>query len=233
MLVTGMSGTGKLTALTELDRRGHCVIDTDDLGWIVETRTASGPEPLWDLDQIKALIDGHSTGWLFIGGCVANQGAAYDRFDAVVLLSAPIEVILGRVANRANPFGSTAGQRTKIVNDLEMFEPRLRAGADREIVTTAPVSEVVSALDRSPPALVIETRFAHVASIAPDSLSAPLRAELGHLDGRPALGSLDRRRDGPFPRDARRREADLRCLLGGQSRRLEDVVSTHFSSSNT
>lgn len=68
-----------------------------------------------------------------------------------MLLSAPIEVILGRVANRANPFGSTVEQRAKIVDDLRMFGPRLRAGADREIVTTAPVSEVVSALEQVAP----------------------------------------------------------------------------------
>ena len=141
MLVTGMSGSGKSTVLAELKRRGHRVIDTDDPGWIVETDTASGPEPLWDLDQIKALIDGHRTGWLFIAGCVANQGAVYDRFDAVVLLSAPVDVILDRVADRANPFGSTAEDRTKIANDLATFEPLLRAGADREIVTTAPVGK--------------------------------------------------------------------------------------------
>ena len=118
VLVTGMSGSGKSTVLAELKRRGHRVIDTDDPGWIVETHTASGPEPLWDLDQIKALIDGHRTGWLFIAGCVANQGAVYDRFDAVVLLRAPVDVILERVADRANPFGSTAEDRTTIAKDL-------------------------------------------------------------------------------------------------------------------
>ena len=72
----------------------------------------------------------------------------YDRFDAVVLLSAPVDVILDRVANRANPFGSTAEHRTKIANDLAAFEPLLRVGADREIVTTAPVLEVVAALEQ-------------------------------------------------------------------------------------
>jgi shikimate kinase len=148
VLVTGMSGSGKSTALAELKRRGHRVIDSDDPGWIVETPTVSGPEPLWDLDQMKALIDDHRTGWLFIGGCVANQGAVYDRFDAVVLLSAPIEVILDRVTDRANPFGATADDRTKITNDLEAFEPLLRASADREIVTTAPLPEVIAALEQ-------------------------------------------------------------------------------------
>ena len=91
----------------------------------------TGPSPVWDLEQIKALIDDHRTGWLFIAGCVANQGAVYDRFDAVVLLSAPLDVILDRVDHRANPFGSTAQDQAKIANDLVAFEPLLRAGADQ------------------------------------------------------------------------------------------------------
>jgi predicted ATPase len=33
ILVTGMSGTGKSSALEELGRRGFRVIDTDDPGW--------------------------------------------------------------------------------------------------------------------------------------------------------------------------------------------------------
>ena len=60
MLVTRMSGSGKSTVLAELKRRGHRVIDTDDPGWIVETHTVGGRQPVWDLDQIKALIDDHA-----------------------------------------------------------------------------------------------------------------------------------------------------------------------------
>lgn len=146
------------TVLAELKRRGHRVVDTDDPGWIVETNTAGGFEPAWDLDRIRALIDSHRTGWLFISGCVANQGAVYNRLDAVVLLSAPVDVILDRVADRANPFGSTAEDRTKIANDLAVVEPLLRASADREIVTTAPISEIISALEQI--ASVVEHREA-------------------------------------------------------------------------
>jgi dephospho-CoA kinase len=148
VLVTGMSGSGKSTVLTELRSRGHRVVDTDDPGWIVETDTDGGPEPVWDVDRVNALIDRHRKGWLFIAGCVANQGEVYSRFDAVVLLSAPVEVILDRVADRTNPFGSTAEDRTKIANDREAFEPLLRAGADWEVVTTMPVAEVVAALEQ-------------------------------------------------------------------------------------
>jgi shikimate kinase len=79
---------------------------------------------------------------------VANQGAVYDRFDAVVLLSAPVEVILARVADRTNPFGSTDEDRRKIASDLAAVEPLLRASADLEIVTTGTVPEVVAALEQ-------------------------------------------------------------------------------------
>jgi dephospho-CoA kinase len=148
VLVTGMSGTGKSTVLAELARRGHRTVDTDDPGWIVELATSDGPEPVWQLERLRALLDGHRSGCLFVAGCVANQGALYDRFDAVVLLSAPLDVVLSRVADRRNPFGSTAEDREKIAADLAAYEPLLRAGADHEIVTTGAVAEVAAALER-------------------------------------------------------------------------------------
>ncbi len=148
VLVTGMSGRGKSTALAELARRGHRVIDSDDQGWIVEAQTAAGPEPMWDLDRLAAFLDSHLGGWLFIAGCVANQRTLYHRFNAVVLLSAPVEVILARVASRANPFGSTADDRAKIAADLMAYEPLLRAGANHEFDTTRPVMSVVDALEQ-------------------------------------------------------------------------------------
>ena len=50
---------------------------------------------------------------LFVSGCMSNQGKFYDRFDAVVLLSAPAEVILDRIERRTtNDYGKTSGERT-------------------------------------------------------------------------------------------------------------------------
>jgi dephospho-CoA kinase len=143
-----MSGTGKSSTLAALASHGHQTVDTDDPGWTVQSQTPDGPEPLWDLEMISALLDRHRVGWLFIAGCVANQRALYHRFDAVVLLSAPIDVLLERVSERANPFGSTSEDRTKIAADLAAYEPLLRAGADHEIVTTVPIAAVVSALEQ-------------------------------------------------------------------------------------
>ena len=145
VLVTGMSGTGKSAVLVELERRGHRVVDTDYGDWI----DTSGPEPLWREERIAELLEGHSDGMLFVGGCVANQGRFYPRFDAVVLLSAPKEVILERVATReSNEFGRSDDEREQIVRDLEETEPLLRAGATNEIDTRAPLSEVADELER-------------------------------------------------------------------------------------
>jgi hypothetical protein len=44
-----------------------------------------------------------------VSGTVANQGSFYDRFEHVVLLSAPLATLLERVAERAgNPCGRSA-----------------------------------------------------------------------------------------------------------------------------
>jgi dephospho-CoA kinase len=145
VLVTGMSGTGKSTVLAELARRGHRVVDTDVGGWIDE----SGPEPLWREERIAALLDEDSDGALFVAGCVANQGRFYPRFDAVVLLSAPADVILDRVAARAtNDFGKSDAERKKILEDLLSVEPLLRAGASAEIDTRRLLDDVAAELER-------------------------------------------------------------------------------------
>jgi hypothetical protein len=70
VFVTGMSGAGKSTALAELERRGHRVVDTDYGGYAQET--ADGQ--LWIESRITELLDDHREGALFLAGCVPNQG---------------------------------------------------------------------------------------------------------------------------------------------------------------
>lgn len=151
VLVTGMSGTGKSAALAELGRRGHLVVDTDYGGYSEEV-PSSGPgafEQVWREDKIEALLDGHDEGVLFVSGCVSNQGKFYPRFDAIVLLSAPVEVILERVAGReSNAFGKRAAERERILDDLASVEPLLRARATAEIDTRAALEEVADELER-------------------------------------------------------------------------------------
>jgi dephospho-CoA kinase len=150
VLVTGMSGTGKSSTLAELARRGHRVVETDEGGYSEEVPSwdPGGLEQLWREDRIDALLDRHDEGVLFIAGCVANQGTFYPRFDAVVLLSAPSEVLLERVATRGtNDFGKSEVERERILHDLATVEPLLREGATAEIDTRAPLADVADALE--------------------------------------------------------------------------------------
>ena len=151
--MTGMSGTGKSSALAELIRRGHRVVDTGDPGWR-EYRPCVEPsdelhrgEWLWVEERITELLDSDDGRSLFVEGCVRNQSKFYDRFDAVVLLSAPAEVILDRVARRTtNVYGKTPLERAMIVADLAEVEPLLSEGCTHELDASRPLAEVVADL---------------------------------------------------------------------------------------
>lgn len=143
VLVTGMSGVGKSTALAELARRGYATVDTDD-GPFIELIEG---EPLWREPLIEGLLNRPRERPLFVQGTVANQGRFYDRFDAVVLLTAPTVVVLDRIARRTNnPFGKIDEERSRILADIAEVEPLLRQSATHEIDTARPLSEVVDVL---------------------------------------------------------------------------------------
>lgn len=148
-----MSGTGKSSALAELGRLGYRVVDTDGPGWR-EYRPYAKPldelhlgEWFWVEDRMAELLDAHGARTLFVAGCTSNQAKFYDRFDAVVLLSAPTEVLLDRVARRTtNDYGKTAVERAMIVDDLANIEPLLRAGCTHELDASRTLDEVVADL---------------------------------------------------------------------------------------
>ena len=145
VLVTGMSGTGKSTALVELAKRGYRVVDTDSPEWSEWIPAAN--EWLWREDRMAALLAEDGEPALFVSGCMSNQTKFYDRFDAIVLLSAPAEVILERVERRTtNDYGKSARERDLILTHLETVEPLLRATATHELDASRPLNEVVDEL---------------------------------------------------------------------------------------
>ncbi len=154
ILVTGISGVGKSSALVELGRLGYRVVDTDEPGWREYRRY---PEPidelhrgefLWVEERMNALLEsGDDVRSLFVAGGVRNQAKFYDRFDAVVLLSAPVEVMLDRVARRTtNDYGKSALERAEILADLAEIEPLLRQSCTHELDASRPLNEVVADL---------------------------------------------------------------------------------------
>ena len=103
-----MSGTGKSTALAELERRGFRVVDTDEPPWSEWSEADGGY--VWREDLMADLLAGDDGPTLYVSGTVSNQGRFYARFDAVVLLSAPAEVLLRRIETRTtNDYGKATG----------------------------------------------------------------------------------------------------------------------------
>ena len=148
ILVTGMSGTGKSSVLEVLAARGHRTVDTDTDRWSHWVTLPDGERDwIWREDAVAELLAHHRNGHLFVAGCKSNQGRFYPSFRHVVLLSAPAEVLLARIATRTNdPYGSTPAERAAILDHLAVVEPLLRATATAEIDATAPLETVADRL---------------------------------------------------------------------------------------
>jgi dephospho-CoA kinase len=140
-----MSGTGKSTALAELAKRGFRVVDTDDPPWTEWSEAAGGYA--WREDLLDDLLSQIGETTLYVSGTVSNQGHFSERFDAVVLLSAPAEVLLRRIATRTtNDYGKTAEERALVLRHVADVEPLLRAAATHEIDAAQPIADVVAQL---------------------------------------------------------------------------------------
>jgi dephospho-CoA kinase len=146
-----MPGTGKSAVIHELRQRGYKAYDADE-GGLSEMREMPGlpgeqpgPEWVWREDRIDDLLSAHGEGEvLVLSGCASNQGQFYPRFDHIVLLTAPDDVIVERLTTRTtNDYGKSPEQRAKALYNKRVVEPMLRKRATAEIDTSAPLAEVV------------------------------------------------------------------------------------------
>lgn len=140
VLITGMSGVGKTAAVEELRRRGYPCIDMDEDGW---SHMDGDGHQHWNTARLDKAMAEWADGILLVSGCAEEQVAFRDRFQAVVLLSAPRQLMEERIRCRAgNPFGKAGEEMRRIIADLEEVEPLLRQGCTEEICTTVPVGAV-------------------------------------------------------------------------------------------
>lgn len=152
-----MSGTGKSTVISELAARGYQAVDTDD-GGLSEMVSVPIDEPtgldpgqdwVWREDRIQALLSADDADVLFLGGCSPNQGTFYPQLDRIVLLTAPAQVIVERLATRTNnPYGKRAEEVARVLALLETVEPILRRGAHHVVDTSVPLDQVVETVLR-------------------------------------------------------------------------------------
>lgn len=139
VLITGMSGAGKSTLLGALEARGFHTVDTDYDEW-------QGPDARWDEPRMGRLLA--ESPMIAVAGTAENQGRFSDRFEHVVYLLAPLDVLLGRVEGRAgNPYGHSAEQRAEIAGYVEHVEPLIRRTATVELDATLPVEELADRVE--------------------------------------------------------------------------------------
>jgi shikimate kinase len=139
VLVTGMSGAGKSTLLAAVAGRGYLTVDTDYDGWEL-------PDEQWDEPRMSALLAEHAT--IAVSGTVSNQGSFYDRFEHVVYLFVPLDVLLDRVrARTTNPYGKTADQQADIARYVSEVEPLIRPSATLELDGLLPLETLADRLE--------------------------------------------------------------------------------------
>jgi dephospho-CoA kinase len=141
ILLTGMSAVGKSTIAQRLSELGYKAVDTDVGGYSV---VDEGGDQHWDVDRIRKLLTTEDADVLFVVGSDDAQVHFYPDFDDIVLLSAPRNIMVERLAARTNnPFGKSPDELAKILVDLETYEPMIRRAATHEIHTSQPLDQVI------------------------------------------------------------------------------------------
>lgn len=156
ILLTGMSGTGKSTVITALAARGYQAVDLDCDAyseWVTisgEDGAAGSPvEPgrdwVWRENRVQELLSHANAEVLFVSGCASNMGRFLPQIDAVILLTAPAEVIVERLAERKNnPYGKRPGEVDRVLQLMETVEPLLRRVASHVVDTSASLEDVMA-----------------------------------------------------------------------------------------
>ena len=145
VLITGMSGTGKSSVIRQLAARGYKAVDLD-YPWPYWHEEVAG-EWLWHEERVSALLAAEDADVLFVSGTARNQTKFYSRFNCIALLTAPLDLMLDRIASRDdNPYGKRTEERERIATHKVEIEPLLRRVAHVELDTTVSVDEVVRRL---------------------------------------------------------------------------------------
>ncbi|MGH3050681.1 MAG: hypothetical protein ACRDLK_11025, partial [Gaiellaceae bacterium] len=103
----------------------------------------------WREDAIRALLATEDAEVLFVAGCEENQSKFHAQFDHIVLLTAPLDTLVGRLATRTNnSYGKQPEELRRFLEDVEKVEPLLRGIATFEVETTMPLDDVVTTILR-------------------------------------------------------------------------------------
>jgi dephospho-CoA kinase len=153
-----MSGTGKSTVIDELSARGYKAVDLDSDEWsewveVEFTDDPSSPESpvrpgqdwVWREVRVRELLSAEDANVLLVSGCAENMSKFYEHFDHIILLTAPADVIVKRLAARtSNSYGKRPEEVARVLGLVQNIEPKLRMVAGHVIDTAVPVNQVLA-----------------------------------------------------------------------------------------
>src|SRR5690242_17318727 len=128
ILLTGMSGTGKSSLIEPLAAHGYKAVDADTDAYskwvevVDDSNTAGTPveqnrDWVWHENRIQELLSTEDVDVLFVSGCAPNMGKFMPQFDCIVLLSAPANVIVERLAARTtNQYGKRPEEVARVLD---------------------------------------------------------------------------------------------------------------------
>ena len=154
-----MSATGKSTLIQELGLRGYRVVDLDCpeySHWVDVAAVADAPgtpvrpdqDWVWREDRVESLLNVESEQPLFVSGCSPNMGKFLPRFDHVVLLSAPNDVLVARLRSRSSGYGTSEPEIARVLSLRSDVEPLLRRASSLELSTAQGIERTLHALMR-------------------------------------------------------------------------------------
>ena len=120
------SGTGKSTVVEALSKAGWRAVDLDANGWSNWVPCEGDPSGakfgydwMWDETRLFELLAEATDEPLFLAGCAPNISVFTPLLDRIIVLSAPAETLLARIAARTNiPYGKTTAEAERIAANL-------------------------------------------------------------------------------------------------------------------
>jgi thymidylate kinase len=151
-LVEGVSGTGKTSVCTELQKRGYHAIHGDrDLAYQGDPQTGEPLEGLahehhiWDIDKVTALAADQTHAMTFFCGGSRNFPRFIHLFEAVFVLEVDIDTLNRRLASRGeDEWGGRPIERELVARLHATKEDTPKSGVI--IDATAPLPRVVDAI---------------------------------------------------------------------------------------
>jgi broad-specificity NMP kinase len=159
-LIEGVSGTGKTSVATELERRGYHTIHGDrTLAYRGDPRTGEPLERsahgqaeedvafrhqhhIWDVEKVRSLAADRSHPVSFFCGGARNLHHVIDLFDGIFVLEVDAETLKRRLAGRADDeFGGKPAERDLVLR-LHATKEDIPENATA-IDATAPIAAVV------------------------------------------------------------------------------------------